>query len=288
MSTSFNRLAITGLAAVAVAGIATPTTQAATVKVKAPAVKLNLKLDKPAVVSPLLEDVKSLTSDTVINADHTAQDVVDNAVDTVNDAIHGTVGATVPQVNAAVADTLAATAQVGLDEALRVQADAQAAGDPVALADAVADVVSAQAVVSLNDATSLVRDAITGAVVTVRATGSGALRLVDGLRFDPVSVQLSTSLRRLGVTAFAVIDAHGRVLRGPGALGVNTFIGGAELTWSRSLAGCAMVALSNDIVPRMLVVDAVTPVRTRIADLDAIVHAGVRTPLRNVTVAALC
>jgi len=283
------RLAVAGFAALALGGAAAPAAHATTADVRAtaPAVSLGLSLNTQAIVSPLLEDVLALTHQTVTNVTETAQGAVNATSALVNATISTSSQSNDPAlINVQVGQTVSASAQSALISALQARAEAQAAGDSVAISAANQRVTAAIQSRALGIATLRVRRIVSGAVRRVRATGDFSLRTVRGLRVDPISVNVASSLRRLGITSFAVIDGNGRVLQGPGVAGVHTLIGAADIQWRASVQRCAQVAMTNGLVPRSLHVGTGRGLHTGVADVS--VGATARLPLRNVTVAVLC
>jgi hypothetical protein len=122
-----------------------------------------------------------------------------------------------------------------------------------------------------------VRDA---AVQRVQLTLSQANRGVVA----PTTARLSRALRNTGVTAFAIVDRTGRVVRGPGVVSVSTTRGVIDIGWANDYRGCVQVALSNTLVPQVLNLDLSMPLHTRVISG----RAATKASLRNLSVAVVC
>ncbi len=121
-------------------------------------------------------------------------------------------------------------------------------------------------------------------VQRVQATVQSTLRRANGHIVAPTAGRVATALRQTGVTAFAVVDNTGRVLRGPSALSVHSRRGLLDVGWTNDFRGCMQIALTNTLVPQVLNVDLSMPLHTRVLTGRATTKAS----LRNVTVAVVC
>jgi hypothetical protein len=122
-----------------------------------------------------------------------------------------------------------------------------------------------------------VRDA---AVQRVQQTLSQANRGVVA----PTTARLTRALRNTGVSAFAIVDRTGRVVRGPGVVSVSTTRGVLDIGWANDHRGCVQVALSNTLVPQVLNLDLSMPLHTRVISG----RAATKASLRNLSVAVVC
>jgi len=134
-----------------------------------------------------------------------------------------------------------------------------------------------------NDVGALVNDVAALRIATVQRVQSTLSRVNSGV-LAPTSARIANVLRQTGVTAFAIVDRSGRVLRGPSAVAVHTRRGGADVRWTNDFSGCLQIALSNTLTPQLLSIDASTPGLTRVTSRSA----SARASLRNLTVAVIC
>jgi hypothetical protein len=123
-----------------------------------------------------------------------------------------------------------------------------------------------------------------GVVQRVQTTLQSTVRSANGRVLAPTSARVASVLRQTGVTAFAVVDGTGRVLRGPSALSVHSRRGILDIGWTNDFRGCMQVALTNTVVPQVLNVDLSMPLHTRV--LTGRVAS--KASLRNITVAVVC
>lgn len=70
-----------------------------------------------------------------------------------------------------------------------------------------------------------------------------------------------------GFTAFAVVNRAGRVVAGSSGVSVTTPQAGRwDLGWATDMRGCASVAMTNSVTPRMLRVQQLSPFAIRVMD----------------------
>jgi hypothetical protein len=126
--------------------------------------------------------------------------------------------------------------------------------------------------------TGLVADQVVGPLrnyigATVRETPRQALSLIG------------RTYQQLGFTAFAVVNRAGRVVVGHNVLSIATPAAGRwDLAWATSTSGCATVAMSNSVTPRVLRVAQVSP--ASISVLSRVTGAAVRRS--GFAVAVIC
>ncbi len=169
---------------------------------------------------------------------------------------------------------IAATSLIALATGAAATSSAQAATVSLDLGSGPIVSVDTQAVVTT------VADVRVAAVDLVQAK----LRQANAGVVAPTANRVANVLRASGVTAFAVVDRSGRVLRGPGVVGVNTRRGVLDVVWANDFRGCLQVALNNTLLPRGLDLDMSMPLHTRVTSGSG----KARASLRNVTVAVVC
>jgi hypothetical protein len=99
----------------------------------------------------------------------------------------------------------------------------------------------------------------------------------------PTAKSVANVLRASGVTAFAVVDRSGRVLR-QGAVSVHNSRGLVDVAWTNDFRGCLQIALSNTLAPQVLNLDLSMPLHSRVTSGNG----KARASLRNVSVAVVC
>lgn len=180
---------------------------------------------------------------------------------------------------------LAATGLCALAAGAAVAPSAQAADVQVDLGNGPIVAVDTQPL------QSTVSQTLSGTVDTVTALRQSVIRRVElTLRqtntriVAPTASRVAGVLRQTGVTAYAIVDRSGRILRGPSAVSVHTRRGLIDVAWANDFRGCLQVALSNTLVPQVLNVDVAMPLHTRVTQGTG----KARASLRNVTVAVVC
>lgn len=73
--------------------------------------------------------------------------------------------------------------------------------------------------------------------------------------------------RTAGFTAFAVVSRAGRVVAGSNGLSVTTPLAGRwDFGWATDMSGCATIAMTNSVTPRVLRVQQLSPFAFRVLD----------------------
>jgi hypothetical protein len=86
---------------------------------------------------------------------------------------------------------------------------------------------------------------------------------------------VGSAYSQVGFTAFAVVDRAGRLVAGSNGVSIVTPAAGRwQIAWGTSMRGCATVAMSNSVTPRVLRVQHVSPMSIRV--LDRVSGASVR------------
>ena len=89
------------------------------------------------------------------------------------------------------------------------------------------------------------------------------------------SVLVGQTYRTLGFQAFAVVDRTGRLVAGSNVLSVSTPAAGRwDIAWATNTSGCATVAMSNSLTPRVLRFGYVSPLGVQV--LSRVTGASVR------------
>lgn len=73
--------------------------------------------------------------------------------------------------------------------------------------------------------------------------------------------------RSVGFSAFAVVNRAGRVVAGSNGVSITTPLAGRwDFGWATDMSGCATIAMTNSVTPRVMRVQQVSPFAIRVLD----------------------